>query len=83
MCRLCRDCQWWGRIYTEATKSYFVETPEINGRSTCGLPRGSDKALMGPSPSVYYYYGADSPVEIMTAPDFGCVQFAPKEASDA
>ena len=75
----CQDCQWWCR--DEAADDYDEACPAAWCVCQLGSNPPWDAAPPdGPAGSgPYGQFGATSGAIIVTAPDFGCNQFAPRE----
>jgi hypothetical protein len=67
----CRDCKWWGRPLPDYVDDR-VGWCELIGRGG----RGGRGRLTWPSLAI-------SQATLHTAPHFGCVQFAPKDNTQA
>lgn len=75
----CKDCRWW----TRPVRDYYLQLPKTTRESVqidwacCGV---SARFIQGTKPNTLPLFAALGSGIIYTAPDFGCVQFEPKEA---
>jgi hypothetical protein len=71
----CKDCKWWVDVY---------EYDDWGTRGNCELTQRNVDTRGEAHPESLAHSmgtGASSYGALVTAPDFGCVQFEPKEAS--
>lgn len=75
----CKDCRHWQKPYRYASAHYYP------GWRACALAYREDMPVVGAnllpaSPPLAVEAGPNE-AELLTAPDFGCTAFAPKEAT--
>lgn len=81
MTERCETCKWWGRESSELRRGFAEDEwylPESRGQRYCALTftyRG-DSAF----PTKAQAHGLTHGI-LYTAPDFGCVQWEPKDDS--
>ena len=77
----CKNCKWWGREYANTCDAPQSDILSVSKRKDDWFPHTEHSVKNSAGFSIYANADDDQGLtaSLITGPDFGCVQFQPKD----